>query len=109
MVSACSALPRLLAESGLADNFAARQRSLPRPIRCRCDSPQYAARAKRVIFLFMSGGPSHVDLFDPKPLLTRDTGKPLPIPDAGPDADEDRQPAWLTVEIQPGTASAAPR
>ena len=40
----------------------------------------YAARAKRVIFLFMSGGPSHVDLFDPKPALLRDTGKPLPFP-----------------------------
>src|SRR5260221_865701 len=41
--------------------------------------PHYAPRAKRVIFLFMSGGPSHVDLFDPKPLLTRDHGKPLPF------------------------------
>jgi hypothetical protein len=41
--------------------------------------PMYPARAKRVIFLFMSGGPSHVDLFDPKPLLRRDTGKPLPF------------------------------
>ena len=37
------------------------------------------ARAKRVIFLFMHGGPSTVDLFDPKPLLQRDTGKPLPF------------------------------
>lgn len=36
-------------------------------------------RAKRVIFLFMSGGPSHVDLFDPKPRLQRDNGKPLPF------------------------------
>jgi hypothetical protein len=41
--------------------------------------PHYAPKAKRVIFLFMSGGPSHVDLFDPKPLLTRDHGKPLPF------------------------------
>jgi hypothetical protein len=32
-----------------------------------------------VIFLFMSGGPSHVDTFDPKPRLTRDNGKPLPF------------------------------
>jgi hypothetical protein len=39
----------------------------------------YAARAKRIIFLFMSGGPSHVDLFDPKPRLARDNGKPLPF------------------------------
>ncbi len=36
-------------------------------------------RAKRVIFLFMSGGPSHVDTFDPKPRLTAETGKPLPF------------------------------
>ncbi len=38
-----------------------------------------AARAKRIVFLFMKGGPSHVDTFDPKPLLTRDHGKPLPF------------------------------
>jgi Protein of unknown function (DUF1501) len=41
--------------------------------------PMYPARAKRVLFLFMSGGPSHVDLFDPKPRLDRDNGKPLPF------------------------------
>src|SRR6266699_4446059 len=40
--------------------------------------PQFAARAKSVIFLFMEGGPSHVDLVDPKPELTRQNGKPLP-------------------------------
>jgi hypothetical protein len=39
----------------------------------------FAARAKRVIFLFMKGGPSHLDTFDPKPLLDRDDGKPLPF------------------------------
>ncbi len=37
------------------------------------------ARAKRVIFLFMHGGPSQVDTFDYKPLLERDHGKPLPF------------------------------
>ncbi len=41
--------------------------------------PHFPARAKRVIFLFMKGGPSHVDTFDPKPLLDRDHGKPLPF------------------------------
>src|SRR4051794_7923226 len=41
--------------------------------------PMFPARAKRVIFLFMSGGPSHVDTFDPKPMLDRDSGKPLPF------------------------------
>jgi hypothetical protein len=40
--------------------------------------PPYAPRAKRIIFLFMKGGPSHVDTFDPKPLLDRDHGKPFP-------------------------------
>ncbi|MCB1206403.1 MAG: DUF1501 domain-containing protein [Verrucomicrobiae bacterium] len=39
-------------------------------------APHFAPRAKRVIFLAMQGGPSHVDTFDHKPLLTRDTGKP---------------------------------
>lgn len=42
-------------------------------------SPHHPARAKRIIFLFMSGGPSQVDTFDPKPLLTRDDGKPFPF------------------------------
>ncbi len=45
---------------------------LPKP------SP-YPAKAKRVIFLFMSGGPSHVDTFDPKPRLSKDNGKELPF------------------------------
>ena len=39
----------------------------------------FAPRAKRVIFLFMHGGVSHVDSFDPKPRLDADHGKPLPI------------------------------
>lgn len=39
----------------------------------------FPARAKRVIFLFMKGGPSHVDTFEYKPLLQRDHGKPLPF------------------------------
>jgi hypothetical protein len=38
----------------------------------------FPAKAKRVIWLFMHGGPSHVDLFDPKPDLIRHAGKPLP-------------------------------
>src|SRR5258706_2240438 len=41
--------------------------------------PHFDARAQRVIFLFMHGGPSHLDTFDPKPLLDRDHGKPLPF------------------------------
>lgn len=41
--------------------------------------PQLPATAKRVIFLFMHGGPSSIDTFDYKPRLQSDTGKPLPF------------------------------
>ncbi len=41
-------------------------------------SPHFPAKAKRVIYLFMHGGPSHMDLWDPKPDLTRYAGQPLP-------------------------------
>lgn len=42
-------------------------------------APHFPPKAKRVIFLFMHGGPSQVDTFDYKPLLERDHGKPLPF------------------------------
>src|SRR5690349_5467627 len=41
--------------------------------------PHFAPRAKRIVFLFMHGGPSAMDTFDPKPRLDRDDGKPLPF------------------------------
>src|SRR5215831_13056763 len=40
--------------------------------------PHFAAKARRVVHLFMNGGPSHVDTFDPKPLLDKYHGKALP-------------------------------
>ena len=40
--------------------------------------PHFDAKAKAVIFLFMEGGPSHIDLFDPKPELTKQHGEKLP-------------------------------
>src|SRR5262249_30386289 len=40
--------------------------------------PHFPGKAKRVVHLFMNGGPSQVDTFDPKPLLTKYHGKPLP-------------------------------
>src|SRR4051795_3938907 len=40
--------------------------------------PHYPAKAKHVILIFMQGGPSHVDTFDPKPLLNRLDGQPVP-------------------------------
>jgi hypothetical protein len=59
----------------LADQVSAADRVnplAPRP-------PHFPAKAKRVIFLFMHGGPSQIDTFDYKPLLDRDHGKPLPF------------------------------
>ena len=41
-------------------------------------TPHFEPRVKRVIYLFMHGGPSHVDLFDPKPELAKYAGQPLP-------------------------------
>src|ERR1700676_4222343 len=40
--------------------------------------PHHPPTAKSIIWLFMEGGPSHIDLFDPKPLLTKLNGKPVP-------------------------------
>ncbi len=54
--------------------------------------PHFAPRAKRVIFLFMHGGPSQVDTFDYKPLLQRDDGKELPFEKA---ANIDAKPTLL--------------
>src|SRR5436309_13469024 len=45
----------------------------------RAQTPQFPAKAKHVIFLFMNGGPSHVDTFDPKPALAKYANKPLPM------------------------------
>ncbi len=45
--------------------------------------PHFPAKAKRVIHLFMNGGPSHVDTFDPKPELTKQNGKVLSRPNLG--------------------------
>jgi Protein of unknown function (DUF1501) len=61
----------------LADEARAATDSLESPLASK--SPHYPAKAKRIIFLFLSGGPSHVDLFDPKPKLAEMNGKPLPF------------------------------
>src|SRR6476620_4883003 len=42
-------------------------------------APHFTPRAKRIIFLFMSGGPSQMDTFDPKPGLAKWEGKRLPV------------------------------
>lgn len=66
-------LAQLLGGQGL---LASPQVSATNPLAPR--SPHFAPRAQRVIHLFMNGGPSHVDTFDPKPLLARYAGQPLP-------------------------------
>ncbi len=79
MGMAAVALPQLLAdagESGLAP------------------AAHFAPRAKRVIHFFLNGGPSQVDTFDPKPMLARYDGRPLP--------------ETLTTESKTGAAMASP-
>ena len=63
------ALASLLADLSSAGTIA-------NPLAAR--SPHFAARATNVIWCFLDGGPSHIDLFDPKPELTRLDGQPLP-------------------------------
>jgi hypothetical protein len=45
----------------------------------RTPAPDFKPRAKNVIFLYMSGGVSHLDSFDPKPLLAQLAGQPMPV------------------------------
>jgi hypothetical protein len=63
-------LAAMLGESAAADSTAS-----------KLSLPHHAPRAKRVIFLFMNGGPSQIDTFDPKPELARWEGKRLPVLD----------------------------
>jgi hypothetical protein len=64
------ALSALLAEPG--DGAGPTDPLAPRP-------PHYPARAKSVIFLFMDGGPSQMDTFDPKPRLAKEHGQPIKV------------------------------
>ena len=68
------ALASLLANDGLLADETALSRG---PLAPR--SPHFAPKAKSVIFLFMYGGPSHIDLFDPKPQLDKWHGRDIPV------------------------------
>jgi hypothetical protein len=57
-------------------------------------APHFPAHAKRVIFLFMQGGPSHVDTFDYKPVLKREDGKPRPAGVEGAKGGSLLGPLW---------------
>lgn len=64
--------PELLSSSALGEEVASNSPLAPH-------APHFPAKAKRVIHIFANGGPSHVDTFDPKPILAKLHGKPLPI------------------------------
>ncbi len=71
--------------------------------------PHFAPRAKKVIFLFMHGGPSSIDTFDFKERLVRDHGKPLPIKRPLAFADEAPGPLMKSPwEFRPGGKSGIP-
>jgi hypothetical protein len=78
------ALGSLMAEVGLTGGPAFGDGVTPSPLSEIAINPllpkaaPLRARAKRVVHLFMNGGPSHVDTFDPKPVLGRNHGKPVP-------------------------------
>jgi hypothetical protein len=65
----------------LADKFAsvARGATLPDASPLSPRTPHYEPKAKSVIFLFMDGGPSQMDTFDPKPRLTKESGQKIPL------------------------------
>src|SRR5438552_1185017 len=65
------ALSYLLARDGVAAEAAVVDPFAPK-------KPHHTPKAKSVIWLFMEGGPSHIDLFDPKPELDRLAGQPMP-------------------------------
>jgi hypothetical protein len=69
------ALNALLAEQARATAVSANP-LVPRP-------GHFPARAKRCVFLYMPGGPSHIDMYDPKPRLTKEHGQPLPFAKPG--------------------------
>ena len=76
LAQAGSGFGALALNSLLAENSTANDSIISNPLSSKI--PQHFAKAKSVIFLFMEGGPSQIDLFDPKPLLNKLAGKPLP-------------------------------
>ena len=90
-------LAGLLAEEARADH----------PLAPR--AAHFEPKAKRVIFLFMHGGPSSIDTFDPKERLDRDHGKPLPIKRPLAFADGPVGPLMKSPwEFKPGGQSGIP-
>ncbi len=87
------ALAQIMAQAGLATTPSIASADSINPLAPKL--PPMAAKAKRVIHLFMNGGPSQVDTFDPKPMLSKFAGKPLPMD-------------YLATERKTGAALASP-
>jgi hypothetical protein len=68
------ALSAMLQQQAAAEQHGQAGKASPLAVR----QPHFTARAKRIIFLFMSGGPSQMDLYDYKPELVKGSGKPIP-------------------------------
>ncbi len=82
-------LASLLSENRLlADDESTSSPLVPRP-------PHFRPRAKAIIHIYLNGGPSHVDTFDPKPALEKYQGQPIPMGN-------------LTTERHTGAAMASP-
>jgi hypothetical protein len=80
---------------GSADSFAARPSHFP-------------ARASNVIFLYMDGGPSQVDTFDPKPLLNRENGRPFKMKMEATQFNNNGNTLGSPWKFSPGGASGIP-
>ena len=99
------ALKTLLAESAQAEEVSAPTDPLaPR-------QPQFPAKAKNVIFLFMAGAPSHLELFDNKPVLRKFDGT-LPPPELaegipGSVHQSEFQAAGAEVQVRDATGNRA--
>jgi hypothetical protein len=87
------ALAQIMAQAGLAISPSTARADAINPLAPR--PPQFAAKAKRIIHIFANGGPSQVDTFDPKPMLTKFAGKALPMD-------------YLPTERKTGAALASP-
>ncbi|HEV3082324.1 MAG TPA: DUF1501 domain-containing protein [Gemmataceae bacterium] len=77
-----TALTYLLAQDGFFGNTARAASPVASPLATK--NPHYPAKATSCIFLFMYGGPSQVDLFDPKPVLSKRHGQPISDLDKDP-------------------------
>lgn len=71
---------RLLQTGAMGISSIALTTLMAKPVAAADRGLHHAAKAKRVIWLYMDGGMSHLDTFDPKPRLTQDHGKPFPLP-----------------------------